>query len=175
MSQARAAGANVVVGFFDLNSLLRLARAAHRQGWKPVLAGSFQNDTDSLKQYAADIEGLLGISLTVNYDASPLLDDYRKALRQYVPGGQLGGLGAQAWAQGKLLEAIAPKLGDTVKPADLVNALYAAGTINLGGLVPPITFNHGPHRDVNHCYVATRFVNGKWTEPLGEKFRCVNY
>ena len=175
VAQARAAGAKVLFGAFDLNTLLRLASAAHRQGWNPVFAGAFQFDTDDIKPYAKELNGLLGFSLTVNYDASQLLEEYRQAVRRFVPGGKIGGLGAQAWAQGRLLEAASPFLSPSVTSRSIIDALYKLKAVDLGGLVPPVTFNKGAHRDVNHCYVPTVFASGRWTEPLGERFRCVRY
>ena len=175
LAQARNAGANVLFVAADLNSLLRLARGADRQGYDAVLAGAFQYDLDEVKTYKSELDGLIGFSLTPNYDASELLKDYRQAVERFVPGGQVGGLGAQAWTQGKLLEAVAPALGDNVTSSDLTNALLGLRGDTLGGLSPPLTFRSGPHRDVNHCYIPTRFVDGHWTEPLGEEFRCLDY
>jgi branched-chain amino acid transport system substrate-binding protein len=175
VAQARTAGANVLFVAADLNTLLRIARGAARQGYSGVLAGAFQYDLDEVKAYKTELDGLIGFSLTVNYDASPRLEDYRRAVARFVPGGGIGGLGAQAWTQGKLLEAIAPSLDDHVTATEIVQALLGLHDVDLGGLIPPITFKPGAHRDVNHCYIPTRFVGGRWTEPLGERFRCIDY
>ena len=42
------------------------------------------------------------------------------------------------------------------------HALYKLRAIDLGGLVPPLTFNRGPHRDVTKCYIPTRFTRGRF-------------
>ncbi|HZQ77921.1 MAG TPA: ABC transporter substrate-binding protein [Acidimicrobiia bacterium] len=168
----RQAGADVVIGVVDVASMLRYIRAAQRQGWKPVFSGSFAFDTPDAERAGPEAEGLLAFSGTVNFDASARLADYRRAVATYVPGGALGGPGAHAWAQGRLLEAAARPVPGALTSAALLDGLLALHGETLGGIVPPLTFPDGPHRDVNRCIVPIRLAGGHWTQPLGDQFVC---
>ena len=146
--------------------------AAQRQGWKPVFSGSFAFDTQDAERAGADAEGLLAFSGTVNFSGSERMADYRAAVARFVPGGVLGGPGAHAWAQGRLLQAATRSLPDQVTSAVIAAGLLGLHGENLGGIVPPLTFPDGPHRDVNRCIVPIRLAGGRWTQPLGHEFVC---
>src|SRR5436305_724512 len=96
--------------------------------------------------------------------------DYRAAVARFVPGGTLGGPGAHTWAQGKLFQAATRSLPDQVTSAPILAGLLALRGETLGGIVPPLTFGDGPHRDVNRCIVPIRLTGGHWTQPLGDEF-----
>jgi branched-chain amino acid transport system substrate-binding protein len=168
----RQAGAEAVIGVVDVASMLRYIRAAQRQGWKPVFSGSFAFDTQDAERAGADAEGLLAFSGTANFSGSERMADYRAAVSRFVPGGVLGGPGAHAWAQGRLLQAATRSLPDQVTSAVIVAGLLGLRDENLGGIVPPLTFPDGPHRDVNRCIVPIRLAGGRWTQPLGHEFVC---
>jgi branched-chain amino acid transport system substrate-binding protein len=77
--------------------------------------------------------------------------------------------------QGKLVERLADFFGDKPNPgtADILEALYSLKDETLGGLVPPITFNEGPHGRVNRCMVPIRIAKGAIVAPLGnDRFVC---
>jgi len=168
---ARRAGAEAVVALVDLQSMIRVVRSAERQGWKPVFGGSFAFDTTDAEQASDILDGLLTSSLTLDFSASPKMADYRQAVARYVPGGKLGGQGANAWAQGKLLEAAARKVTGPLTSAALIDGLDRLSGETLGGIVPPQTFPKGkPH--FNPCIVPIKLAGGHLTEPLGETFVC---
>jgi branched-chain amino acid transport system substrate-binding protein len=168
----RQAGAEVVIGVVDLASMLRYIRAAARQGWKPVFSGSFAFDGQDAERAGPDAEGLLAFSGTADFDASPRMAGYRQAVARFVPGGAVGGPGAHTWAQGTLLQAATHTLPEQVTSAVIVAGLLALRGDTLGGIVPPLTFPDGPHRDVNRCIVPIRLAAGHWTQPLGDQFVC---
>src|SRR5581483_3962215 len=169
---ARQAGAEAVIGVVDVASMLRYMRSAQRQGWKPVFSGSFAFDTVDAERAGPDAEGLLAFAGTADFDGSPKMADYRAAVGRVEPGGATGGPGAHAWAQGRLLEAAGRHLPDTVTSAAILTGLWALRGETLGGIVPPLTFPDGPHRDVNRCIVPIRLAGGHWTQPLGDRFVC---
>ncbi len=103
---------------------------------------------------------------------SPKLVPYLEAVRRYVPGGAVEGLGASAWAQGKLLERIAAHLSDRPSREELLTGLYSLRGETLGGLVPPLTFPRGPHGNVNQCVVPLRFSGGKFVPKDADRFFC---
>ena len=168
----RQSGAEAVIAVVDVASMLRYIRAAQRQGWKPVFSGSFAFDTQDAERAGPDGEGLLAFSGTANFSGSDRMADYRAAVARFVPGGPLGGPGAHAWAQGRLLQAATRTLGDEVTSAQILAGLSGLRGETLGGIVPPLTFPDGPHRDVNRCIVPIRLVGGRWTQPLGHEFVC---
>lgn len=168
---ARRAGAEAVVALVDLQSMIRLIRSAQRQGWQPTFGGSFAFDTADAEAASDILDGLLSSSLTLNWSASPKMAGYRDAVARYVPGGKLGGQGANTWAQGKLIEAAARHVSGPLTSAALIDGLDALEDETLGGIVPPQTFPKGkPH--YNPCIVPIKLTGGKWTQPLGEKFVC---
>jgi branched-chain amino acid transport system substrate-binding protein len=100
---------------------------------------------------------------------------YLDAVARFVPGGSVGGVGAAAWTQGKLLERIAPFL-DREPPArsGILEGLRSLQNETLGGLVPPITFPDGDRNRVNLCVVPLHFEGGLF-RPLGNddtSFKC---
>jgi hypothetical protein len=79
----------------------------------------------------------------------------------------VGGVGAAAWVQGKLLERIASFLsGEPPTRQAILQGLASLERETLGGLVPPITFPDGDRDRVNLCVVPLRFERGQF-RPLG--------
>jgi branched-chain amino acid transport system substrate-binding protein len=168
---ARNAGAEIVTMLTDEQTIVRVARSAHRQGWSPVVTGTYTANAEVVQQ--PDAEGVLGIAATVPYRSSPKMRPYLDAVARYVPDGALGGYGATAWVQDKLIERLSAGFADrNPTTADYLDALYALKGETIGGLVPPITFNKGPHAHVNMCGYPIKVVNAKLTAPLGENYVC---
>lgn len=168
---ARNAGAEIVTMLTDEQTIVRVARSAHRQGWNPVVTGTYTANAEVMQ--TADAEGVLGMAATVPYRSSPKMKPYLDAVARYVPDGALGGYGSTAWVQLKLVERLSEGFGDrnpTTK--DYLDALYALKGETIGGLVPPITFNKGAHAHVNMCGYPIKVVNAKLTAPLGENHVC---
>ena len=168
---ARNAGAEVVTMLTDEQTIVRVARSAHRQGWSPVVSGTYTANAEVMQQ--PDAEGVLGIAATVPYRSSPKMQPYLDAVARYVPDGALGGYGATAWVQDKLIERLSAGFADrNPTTQDYLDALYALKGETIGGLVPPITFNKGPHAHVNMCGYPIKVVNARLTAPLGENSVC---
>ena len=173
VTEARSRGADVLIGVVDFTTMLKIIRSAQRQGYKPQFSGSHAFVTDAVKASAADFEGATAYSPTAVY-TGPQLAEYRAAVAAYVPRGELGLLGPVAWAGGKLLEVIAPKLGANPTSADIINALYTVQNEDLGGIVPKFSFTKGARSPYsNDCVQPSRFVGGQWTAPAGPtSFSC---
>jgi branched-chain amino acid transport system substrate-binding protein len=168
---ARNAGAEIVTMLTDEQTIVRVARSAKRQGWSPVVTGTYTANAEVVQQ--PDAEGVLGMAATVPYRSSPKMVPYLEAVKRYVPDGALGGYGATAWVQLKLIERLSVGFADrNPTTQDYLDALYALKGETIGGLVPPITFNKGPHAHVNMCGYPIKVVNAKLTAPLGENFVC---
>jgi branched-chain amino acid transport system substrate-binding protein len=171
--QAKNAGADVILTLVDSQSVVRIAQAAHRQGWNVQLAGTYNLAQNLILQGAKDLEGLILTQRTAPYQTSPKLTDYRDAMAQYQPGGATGDLGAGVFVVGKMLEKIAPQLPDKPGPADMLKALYSLHGEKLGGLLPGITFNPGEHVNVNLCMVPSVLKNGLFVaHDAAESFVC---
>ncbi|HVW34780.1 MAG TPA: ABC transporter substrate-binding protein [Acidimicrobiia bacterium] len=170
---ARQAGTEDIIVVADVQTLIRLVRSAKRQNWNPQFSGSHAFDSPIVTQGGADAEGLIAFSTTANFQ-SPLMKPYRDAVARFVPGGQVSGPGGQAWAQGKLMELVAPQaFAGRLDAAAVISALEGVKDATLDGIVAPVTFSHGPHRDANRCFFPTRFRDGRWTMPLGDRPTCV--
>jgi branched-chain amino acid transport system substrate-binding protein len=161
---ARNAGADVIIVLADNATLIRVARSAHRQGYFPLFAGQHSSNEDRfLANGGEDVEGAVISAALAEYSSSPLLADYRAAMDRYVPGGIKGSLGALAWAAGKALEVIAPRLPANPTPADIIEGMYSLKGETLGGIVPPTTFERGKGHDAtNQCVVPLRIVDRKF-------------
>lgn len=168
---ARNAGAEIVTMLTDEQTIVRVARSAHRQGWNPLVTGTYTANAEVMQ--TSDAEGVLGMAATVPYRSSPKMKPYLDAVALHVPDGALGGYGATAWVQLKLVERLSEGFRDrnpTTK--DYLDALYALKGETIGGLVPPITFNRGGHAHVNMCGYPIKVAKAKLTAPLGEHYVC---
>ncbi|MGH9037053.1 MAG: ABC transporter substrate-binding protein, partial [Acidimicrobiia bacterium] len=169
---ARNAGAEVLSLSLDLASYTRVAAAAHRQGWQPVISGASQVHQD-VGGAADELEGLLGAATVVPYTTSARMRPYLEAVARYVPGGALGEYGAANWVGGKLWERLAATFGSgPVTRGQVLDALYGLRDETLGDLVPPLTFPKGAHIDVNLCTYPIQLRAGRWTSPRGDQPVC---
>ena len=100
--------------------------------------------------------------------------DYRKAMAEYQPGEELGGAGSGGFVVGRLLEKLAPALGEPVTSQGLIAALYTLRGETLGGLLPGISFPRAPdRRQVNLCIVPTTIRGGVFVaHDPAEAFVC---
>jgi len=161
MIGAQRAGAEVIVGLIDTASLIRVARSARRQDYRPLFSGPHNLETDQTLASGEDAEGFLVPSRLPPYSTSPLMADYRRAMAQYQPGEDLGGAGSGGFTVGRLLEKLAPVIGEPVTSQGLVAALYTLHGEMLGGLLPGISFPRGAdRRRVNLCIVPTPIRGG---------------
>lgn len=169
---ARNAGAEAIVTLMENASTVRIARSAHRQGWRPLIAtqGS-AHDERFIANGGEDVEGVLIGAFHPHWD-SPKLAQYREAV-DHLPGGIKASFGIDVWAAGKLLETIASGFPDVVTSADVLRGLYAIRGETLGGLVPPLTYREGEgHDNVNWCVVPMRVEKQKFVSPNGDNFYC---
>ena len=165
---ARNAGAEVVIAVMDAQSIIRIIRSAHRQGWKPIFSATHNLNTGNFRSPGDELDGTLAASATVPYTTSTKMTPYLSAMKRYAPNDEIGGYGSSAWVHGKLVEALTPAWAkDRPTSADVVDALYSLHNETLGGLITPITFNRGPHRAVNLCVVPLRYQGGKFEPPQG--------
>jgi len=109
MISARNAGADVVISISDNATVIRMIRAANRQGYKPVFSTQQSANEDSFPQAGgSDIEGVVVAAVVPDYANSPKLADYRAALARYVPGGRRATISASmlgATPQNRLVRA----------------------------------------------------------------------
>jgi branched-chain amino acid transport system substrate-binding protein len=171
--QAKNAGADVILTLVDSQSVIRIAQAAHRQGWNVQLAGTYNLEQNLILQGSKDLEGLILTTREAPYQSSPKIKDYRDAMAQYQPGAAMGDLGAGVFVVGKMLDKIAGQLPDKPGPADMLKALYSLHGEKLDGLLPGITFNQGEHVNVNLCMVPIVLRGGVFVaHDAAESFVC---
>jgi branched-chain amino acid transport system substrate-binding protein len=174
MLGAQRAGAEVILGLVDTASLIRLARSAHRQGYQPAFTGPHNLEADQTLAGGQEVEGFLVPSRLPPYSTSPLMADYRRAMAEYQPGEELGGAGSGGFIVGRLLEKLAPVIGEPVTSQGLIAALYTLRGETLGGLLPGISFPRDPdRRHVNLCIVPTTIKGGAFVaHDPAEAFVC---
>lgn len=174
---AKAAGVNALVIGTDPTTLLRVADDCYRQGYKPQLIGNSGTVTNTWLKDPATY-GMVSVQPDFpSVDRSvPADQTFAAALTKYAPdvinGDSFGQNESETWAAGMLFAAAAKAghLGANPTPADVVKGLYALKGETLGGLVPPLTYKHGPHQ-VN-CWFVQGLENGKFTVPQGLKVSC---
>jgi branched-chain amino acid transport system substrate-binding protein len=178
MLSARNAGVKAMIAIMDNNSVVRMMRSAHRQGYDPYLSVQFSVYEDRVaRDGGKDVEEKVRISsLTPAWNSSPKMADYRAAMDKYVPGGTRGSWGAMNFVAGKYLEKIGrEQFRATPTSADILRGLYSLKGETLGGLTPPLTYLEGkPHADVNLCWVQMKIANGQFVPVEGnpDKFSC---
>jgi branched-chain amino acid transport system substrate-binding protein len=170
---ARNAGAEAVAVATDNASVIRVARSAHRQNYRPTLVGQVATAEDRyLTVGGADVEGS-AIGASVFPWQSPKFADYVAALDRYAPGAIKGNLGQVVWVGGRLMEHIAKGFPPNPTKDDFLAGLYALRGETLGGLLPPLTFIEGKGSALtNLCTVPLLVDNGKFVAPGGDSFVC---
>jgi branched-chain amino acid transport system substrate-binding protein len=174
MLAARNAGAKAIFEIMDNHSVLRIQRAANRQGYK-VLHNVQFSMYDGRFENVPELEGVFTSSPTPMWSLSPKMADYRDALKKYVPGGVGAAWGAEAFVSGKLLEKMSKNFSPAPTAADVLAGLWSLQNETLGGLLPGITYYKGEtHRNSNLCMVPIRIKGGKFQPRDGdtEKFIC---
>jgi len=174
MLQAQRSGAEVLFVLLDSSAIVRVARAAHRQGYQPTLVAAFNASHDLVLTGGNDVDGLLVGGRYAPWDSAPSLAMYRDAMAAYQPTAPRGDLGGGVFVVGKLLEAkIAPFLKEPPTTAQFLEGLYALDKETLGGLLPGISFPKDNHEKVNLCTVPQRLTNGRFaTRDAAASFVC---
>src|SRR5581483_6449463 len=173
--QARREGAEVIVTAVDNQSVTRIARSAHRQGYNPVLVDQHGYSEDKLlRDGGPDIEGILAATGVAEWSTAPVMADYREAMRRYNPGGVRGGPGANAWVAGIMLERLARTFPPDPTTADVLEALYGLRHETLGGRIPPTAYRRGmSNGDSAVCGVPITIKGGQFVAPKGpQTFVC---
>jgi len=170
---ARNAGAEAVAIATDNASVIRVARSAHRQNYRPTLVGQVATAEDRyLTVGGEDVEGS-AIGASVFPWQSPKFADYVAALDRYAPGAIKGNLGQVVWVAGKLLEKIAAGFPANPTKDDFLAGLYALRGETLGGLLPPLTYIEGKGSALtNLCTVPILVERNKFVTPKGDSFVC---
>ena len=171
---ARNAGAEALVAIVDNATIIRLARTAHRQQWRPLISTQMSAyQQDFLKSGGEEVEGLVMGSVTVPWSTSPKLADFRDAMQRYVPGGSIGNFASHEWVVGKMLETVARSFPANPTAKDFIEGLYSLRGDTFGGLVPPISYarNQG-HGGTHQCSIPVKIDKGQFV-PLGdEAWKC---
>jgi branched-chain amino acid transport system substrate-binding protein len=174
MLQAQRAGAEVILCLIDSASVARVAQSAHRQGYNPIFAGTYNLNQDLVFAGGKEVEGLLLTSRTPPWDSSPKMQFYRDAMDRYQPKAYRGDLGGGVFVAGKLLEEkIGPFIQEPPTTAQILQGLYALHDETLGGLLPGVGFVHGEHFTTNQCVVPVKLTGGKFVaHDAAESFVC---
>ena len=174
MLQAQRAGAEVILSLIDSASVARLAQSAHRQGYNPIFAGTYNLNQDLVYAGGKEVEGLLLTSRTPPWDSSPKMKFYRDAMDRYQPKAYRGDLGGGVFVSGKVLdEKIGPFIKEPPTTAQILEGLYALSNEKLDGLLPGVGFLNGEHFGTNQCVVPVKLTGGKFVaHDAAESFVC---
>src|SRR5438132_87395 len=174
MLQAQRSGAEVILSLIDSASVARVAQSAHRQGYNPIFAGTYNLNQDLIFAGGKEVDGLLLTSRTPPWDSSPKMQFYRDAMDRYQPKAYRGDLGGGVFVVGKVLEEkIGPFIGEPPTTAQILQGLYALHNETLGGLLPGVGFVHGEHFTTNQCVVPVKLTGGKFVaHDAAESFVC---
>jgi hypothetical protein len=87
---------------------------------------------------------------------------------------ELGGAGSGGFIVGRLLEKLAPVVGEPVTSQGLTSALYTLRGETLGGLPPGISFPRDPNRGhANLCIVPTTIKGGVFVAQRPSRSVCL--
>jgi branched-chain amino acid transport system substrate-binding protein len=170
--QMQRSGAEVVYPTGDTGSMIRMAKACSRQGFKPLwISPTMDDSVASLPEF----EGAIVVTPALPWfmrSGTPAIDEYAAAIRTYAPARLTKGntFMSWAWVSAKLLEKAAQNVGDKPTSQQILDALWAMKGETLGGLTSgraAITFTRGQPTPENFCVYDTKLVKGKWTAPGG--------
>jgi branched-chain amino acid transport system substrate-binding protein len=170
---AQRAGAEIIMLNMDINSAGRVARSAHRQGYRPVFATAHQVQNDTTLSLSNELDGLILGSVTATYD-SPQMAEYRAAIAKYQPNTIKSSYGAMTYVAGRLLEAkIAPLLDENPSSNEFIEALYSLQNETFKGLLPGVTWPRRSDRsDVNLCSIPVIMRGGRFVPHGAGEFIC---
>ena len=170
---ARNAGAQVLAMVFDLNSVLRVAQACARQGYRPAFVLESGVITDDLKK-DPNLDGAVGGSTVFPYfqTGTPATDEYQRVMRTVGSSVPRGVGSATGWVSGKLFELAAAKLPEPPTSQALLEGLWAIKGNDLGGLTQPLTFVKDQPAAQMICFWNLRLQKGSWVNPDGKR-HCV--
>jgi branched-chain amino acid transport system substrate-binding protein len=170
--QMLRSGAEVVYPTGDTGSMIRMAKACSRQGFKPLWISPTMDDTvTSLPEF----EGAIVVTPAFPWfmrSGSPAIDEYVAAIRTYAPSrlAKSNTFMSWAWVSAKVLEKAAQNVGDKPTSQQILDGLWAMKGETLGGLTAgraAITFTRGQPTPEYFCVYDTKLIKGKWTVPSG--------
>jgi branched-chain amino acid transport system substrate-binding protein len=167
--QMQRSGAQAVYPGGDTSSMIRMAKACARQGFRPKWVSPTMDDSVAgLPEFDAAIS-VGPVFPWFLRTGSPALQEYGKALQTYAPGRLTKGntFMSWAWVSAKLLEKAAQKVSATPTSQDILNGLWAMRGETLGGLTPPRTFQRNQPTPETYCYYEGQLRGGRWGAPQG--------
>ena len=169
---ARNAGAEAIAIATDNASVIRVARSAHRQNYRPTLVGQVATAEDRyLTVGGADVEGS-AIGASVFPWQSPKFADYVAALDRYAPGAIKGNLGQVVWVGGKLMELIAKGFRTQPDQGRLPGRAVRPPGGDARRDAPAADLHRGEGSALtNLCTVPLLVDKGKFVAPGGDELR----
>jgi branched-chain amino acid transport system substrate-binding protein len=170
--QMQRSGAEVVYPTGDTGSMIRMAKACSRQGFKPIWVSPTMDDTVTSNP---EFESAIAVTPSFPWfmhSGSAAIDEYAAAIRTYAPSRLTKSniFQSEAWVSAKLLEKAAQKVGDKPTSQQILDGLWEMKGETLGGLATgraARTFTRGQPTPETFCVFDTKLVKGKWTAPSG--------
>ena len=170
---ARNAGAGIVMGMFDQNTLRRLAASCTRQGFRPVYTPISTGTADDFKDDPN--MGHLYVSSNVfpyTQSGTPATDEFQAARKAYGGTVPFGVPMAVGWVAVKLLERVGAHLPEPPTTGALLQELWSVRDDTLGGLTQPLTFVENRPATPSSCWFDLVAGKGAWVSPDGFRLKC---
>lgn len=179
---SRAAGAQAVYSFADGSSVQRETRSCNNLGYNPLILTDALAAIAPLRTDPNVNKGGLIFSPRVfpwMLDNSPARKAFQDAYKLYAPNAPTDASAAQAWASGKMLEAVIATLGQNAVDNSITTAMVMEGlgkikNVTLGGLIPPTTFAYRqPKTTPITCSYVALLKDQAWQPVGGGKLECL--
>lgn len=175
---AKDAGAQALLVYEALTSLIAVGQDCAQQGYYPVQLGESNTAASLLK--APGLNGAYFAETNIPYVVknSPGLATMYSALNRYSPSVVKNpdfsdeAVGEWAALQEVAAAARAGHLGNTPTAAEIKNGLYSFKNQTLGGLSGPLTFHRGQD-NTSHCFFEMRIEQGQFVAPIGGRPICL--
>jgi branched-chain amino acid transport system substrate-binding protein len=172
---ARNGGAQVLVTALDPQSVVRLANACARQGYRPVFSTPVSaTPSEKVVKEEPNLEGMVVPTNVFPFfqSGTSATDEFRRVMGTYAPKEPLSLGSATGWVSAKLLEKAAANLPEPPTSEALLQGLWTLRDDTLDGLTAPLTFVANQTATRIMCWWPMVVKNHTWTSPNGFQRHC---
>ncbi len=170
---ARDAGVELLMLAMDANSYQRFGRSCANISYRPLFGIP---QPVMLEDLARDpnLQGSPGMTYTAPafLEGNAAIAEFRAALGRYSPSTYLNGSATLGWTAAKLLQAVAPRLSNPPRPADVLDGLWSLNGNDLGGLTAALRFRRDQPTVPATCYWQVVVKDQKYQSPDGGQRHC---
>jgi branched-chain amino acid transport system substrate-binding protein len=170
---AQSAGAQILFGVVDGNTMHRIARSCSSVSYKPTYLSPVAGLQDDFRT-DPNLDGAVGgFNLTPWFQRDkPAISEYQDALRRFTPDAPITTATVAGWTAAKLFEAAAKNIADPPTNEMVLRGLWSVKNNDLNGLTHPLSYTEGQNAPHVTCYWPVMVQGGKWVSPNKGERTC---